>query len=568
MDRVGGEVEHFDDLHAVDLGRRVVGVGVDEFFDLRRAGGSVHRERFATLEVDAEFGEDAVEKANEREVLGFRVGGGLGDEHGSRVAILVAHEVGGAVAVAFFAAEDIEARVLEAEVACCFLGERAVVLAEVRWDGGFVFPEFFTDVFEAGEGFDAAEAEFFRNGFLEVGGDERLDDHAARAVGGGEDAFLKKARGAIPREDRADLVAAEEFHFPLGVAGSDAHAVVIGIGGDDEVCAGAVRLRDRHGERLGVFGVGRFNGREPAIGNFLLGDGVALEAQSSEHRLDDHAADAVERGVDDLERVLAPDEVGVDRQGREARHVGFVNLGTHRNHPPALRLRNRREIFALDGVHLFNDRGGMGFGDLAAVLEVDLVAVVFGRVVAGSEVDARLGLHVAHGEGEFRSGARALEKVGVAAEVGDDFRGEFGEFAREKPRVVAEADGGFAGAALLGEMLLHIMHKPLGGAADVVGVHGVRASAGELRAAEGLGIALLGFCDHGADGFATEPTGAEREGPEKAVVQFGPIPFCDEFIDRDLVYLGRGAGEELGDVGGGFREEVSIVDSGLDRGGN
>ena len=82
-----------------------------------------------------------------------------------------------------------------------------------------------------------------------------------------------------------------------------------------------------------------------------------------------------------------------------------------------------------------------------------------------------------------------------------------------------------------------------------------------------MGFAQLGFCNHGADGFATETTGAKRQGSEKAIVQFGPIPFCDEFIDRGLVHLGRGAGEELGDVCGGFREEVSIVDSGLDRGG-
>ena len=215
----------------------------------------------------------------------------------------------------------------------------------------------------------------------------------------------------------------------------------------------------------------------------MLGNGVALKTQPGEHRLNNHATNAVEWGVDDLERVLAADEVGIDRQGGEASHVGLVDLGAHGNHAAALGLRNRREIFALDGVHLFNDRRSVGFGDLTAVLEIHFIAVVFRRVVAGGEVDSGLGADVADGEREFRSRAGTFEKVGIAAEVGDDFCGEFGEFAGEKSRVVAEADGGFAGTALLGEMLLHIMHKPLGGAADIVGVHGVRASAGELRAA-------------------------------------------------------------------------------------
>ena len=44
VDRVGGEVEHFDDLRTVDFGRWVGRVGVDEFFDLSRSLGAVHRQ--------------------------------------------------------------------------------------------------------------------------------------------------------------------------------------------------------------------------------------------------------------------------------------------------------------------------------------------------------------------------------------------------------------------------------------------------------------------------------------------------------------------------------------------
>ena len=243
----------------------------------------------------------------------------------------------------------------------------------------------------------------------------------------------------------------------------------------------------------------------------------------------------MEWSVNDLERVLAADEVGVDRERGEAGHVGLIDLDAHRNHPAALGLGNRREIFTLNGVDLFNDRGGVGLGDLAAVLEVDLVAIVFGRVVAGGEVDARLGLHMANGKRQLGRGTRPLEKIGVAAEVGDDFGGEFGEFAGEKPGVVAEADGGFAGAALLGEILLHMMHEPLSGAADVVGIHRVRAHAGKLGTAEWLGLALLGLGHDGADRFAPQAAGAEGKGAEEAVVQLRPVPGGGEFLDRSAV---------------------------------
>ena len=274
----------------------------------------------------------------------------------------------------------------------------------------------------------------------------------------------------------------------------------------------------------------------------------------------------MERGVDDFEGIFSADEFGINRQSGEAGHVGLVDLDAHRNHPAALGLGNRREIFALDGVDLFNDRRGVGLGDLAAVLEVNFVAVVFGRVVAGGEVDARLGLHMAHGKGQLGRGARTLEKIGVAAEVGDDFGGEFGEFAGEKPCVVAEADGGFAGAALLGEILLHMMHEPLSGAADVVGIHCVRAHAGELGTAEWLGRTLLGFRDDGADRFAPQAAGAEGEGAEKAVVQLRPVPGGGEFLDRGAVDRRGAFGEKAVDVFGGLGEEFSVRDGLLNRG--
>ncbi len=256
----------------------------------------------------------------------------------------------------------------------------------------------------------------------------------------------------------------------------------------------------------------------------------------------------MEGGVDDFEGVLALDERRVEREGGQAVHVGLVDVGPHGNDTAAFGFRNRLVVFARNGVDALDDRRGVGFHDLAAVLEIHLVAVVFRRVVARSEVDARLRADVADGEGEFRRRARALEEVGVAAEVRDDFRGEFREFAREKAGVVAEADGWLARRAVFGMVVLDVVNESLGGTADVVGIHGVRAGAGELGPAERLGFAPLGLGDDGADSFAAQAAGAEREGAEKAVVQFRPVLFRDEFLDRGFVDGGGRAGEEFGDV--------------------
>ena len=279
MNRVGGKIQDAGDLGAVDLGGRVRGVGGDELFDLSRAFGTIHRQRFTALEVDAKLGEDAVEKANECEALGFRVSGGLGDEDGGGVAILVPHKIRCAVAVALLSAEDIEARVLEAQAARLLLGESGVVGAQSRRNGGLVVAELLADVFETGERLHAAQTEFFRNRFLKIGGDECLDDHAARAVRVIEDSEFKKPRGPIPSEDRADLVARNEVHFAFRIPRGNSHAVVIRVGGDDKVRAGEVGLGDRHAERLGIFRIRRLHRREASIGNFLLGHAVALESE-------------------------------------------------------------------------------------------------------------------------------------------------------------------------------------------------------------------------------------------------------------------------------------------------
>ena len=310
---------------------------------------------------------------------------------------------------------------LEPKAAGLLLWEVDVALTKLIGDRGLVVAQFLADVFEARESFYTTEAKFFRDRFLQIRRDECLDNHSARMIAGIEDALFKKLHRAIPSQDRANLVACDELHVAFGVAGSDAHAVIIRVGRNHEVRTSSVSLRDRHAESLGVFGVGRLDGGEATIGHFLFRHALTLESQTLEHWLNNNAAHAMQWGVNDLERILSADQIRVQRECGQARHVGFVDIHPHRDHAPALTFRNGRVVFALDGVHFFDDGRGMRLDDLATVLEVHFVAIIFRRVVAGGEVDAGLGFDVADGERKLGSRSRTLKQIGVATEFGDDF---------------------------------------------------------------------------------------------------------------------------------------------------
>ena len=141
---------------------------------------------------------------------------------------------------------------------------------------------------------------------------------------------------------------------------------------------------------------------------------------------------------------------------------------------------------------------------------------------------------MADGKGELGSRAGPLEKVGVATIFCNYLGGEFGKFAREEARVVADADRGLSAASLLGKILLCIGNQPLGSAADVVVVHRICADARKLRPPKSLRSAFLCFRHDSADGLATETAGPKRERAEKPVIQLLPIAGLDELGNGSL----------------------------------
>ncbi len=258
----------------------------------------------------------------------------------------------------------------------------------------------------------------------------------------GVDALGPRAEQEVP-EQRADLVAAQ--HPPAVRVGHRHRAPVrVRVVGDHDVRAdlGGQRHRQVHGARL--LRVGERDGREVRVGLGLRGRDVRRrEPGPLHHPGHGLAADAVQRRVDDLQ---VPRAVRVD-EGDDVREVGVDDVLAE----PRPAVGPSYGVEGSDGV----DRGGDlrvgGRHDLAAVAEVDLVAVVLGRVVRGGHHHAGDAAERPDGVGEHRRRQRAGEQHGLEARADHHRGGVLGEDVRAVPGVVPDHDGA-AGVPLLDEV--------------------------------------------------------------------------------------------------------------------
>jgi len=193
--------------------------------------------------------------------------------------------------------------------------------------------------------------------------------------------------------------------------------------------------------------------------------------------------------------------------------------------------RERGGCAGRDGVDASDDAARVRLDDLAAILEIHLVAVVFGRVVAGGEVDAGRGFRETDGERKLGRRSGALEEARVAAIFDDDLRRKFSELAGEMPRVVRDANRRNARPPLARVKVPHVGGEAARGAIDVGEIHRIRARAGMLGASVWPARALLG-CRHApADRLAAESARSEGKRAKKAVVEFAPVPALEQLAD-------------------------------------
>ena len=235
------------------------------------------------------------------------------------------------------------------------------------------------------------------------------------------------------------------------------------------------RQRHREVHRAGLLRVGEGHRREVRVGVLLLAHHARrVEARGLEDLHDGGAADPVERACRrSTGRAARPRPAPPRRRGSGPR---CPRPGSARVVP-----RGRSATDAHGG-----DPGGdlrvRGRDDLAAVAEVDLVAVVLGRVVAGRDHHARRAAELADGVGEHRRRQRPGEQPDRDPGAGHHLGGVPGEVVAAVPGVLPDDDG--AGGA----GVLQVRRQAGRGPAHHHPVHPVRP--GRHRPAQARGAEL------------------------------------------------------------------------------
>ena len=153
-------------------------------------------------------------------------------------------------------------------------------------------------------------------------------------------------------------------------------------------------------------------------------------------------------------------------------HIGVVHLAAEINQQTGL-LRlflrhglHRVKIF--DSQHIRDDAGVMRRRDLCAVLPVYLVAVVLRRVVRSGDLDARLAVEIAKGEGFLRHRPQRIRQIGLNPVCRKAQRRLLRELRAHASAVIGDCDALFRIA-----VFNDIVRKPLRRLPDDVNIHPV-----------------------------------------------------------------------------------------------
>ena len=142
-----------------------------------------------------------------------------------------------------------------------------------------------------------------------------------------------------------------------------------------------------------------------------------------------------------------------------------LSLGLLHVHQLAVRIGNSADACG-------HARGGLR-AQLSAVLAVDLIAVILGRIMTGGNDHARGSLQVTHGIGQDRHRAQRVEQKGMYALLAEHLRRFLRKQIGEAAAVISDDHAPLRRAGLL----LQISRQTLGRTADVIAVHTVGARA-------------------------------------------------------------------------------------------
>ena len=337
-----------------------------------------------------------------------------------------------------------------------------------------------------------------------------------------QDRALWGAFGQVVAQQRARLVAGELAPAPggAGIRNGDGAAVRVRIDRDDHIrpllagtfhrqVEGTGLLRVREGDRgeVGIrFGLLR---HEPDIGEARLGEDPRGEGR----------ADAVHSGEGDTEGGL----LGSATAGHGAGRCHVVVARIDGLDPGVVLWDLVGRGRAGDGGR---DLGVVGGHDLDALpgagddspAQVDLVAVVHGRIVRGRDHDPRVSVEVAHGERGQGRGVHGGQFEDVAPGRRGDPGGGQGEVHRAVARVAADDDAGGAVDLALEESAQSCgrpdhdreVHAGLPGAHPAAQAGGPELEGpchGPGHLLEGGGVATARCGDGGGEGGGRPPVG-------------------------------------------------------------
>ena len=266
------------------------------------------------------------------------------------------------------------------------------------------------NIFEAGEQINRFGAIFFRYGGHQLCGHNGF--HHDRILW--QRPFCLSLRQQVIRQQRPDLVARHQTVF-LTIAHGDANAVAIRICRKQEVRRMLLCKLQRTFKRLTDFRIREGAGGEVAVWQLLLRNNRYIcnpgPAQHLPHRL---VSRAVERSVNHLQ-AGGFTRFRMHALGKHTR-IKLLDQALLNQADPAIpaRLVKPHALDAFKQIHLFN--AAVGFlrrliRHLIALGIIALIAIVFGRVMAGSDDNAGLAAQPAHRKGEHRSGHQLREKM-------------------------------------------------------------------------------------------------------------------------------------------------------------
>ena len=182
----------------------------------------------------------------------------------------------------------------------------------------------------------------------------------------------------------------------------------------------------------------------------------------------EHHACAVERRVDNLQVLLALDDIRVDRQALDFLKIHLVYFLT--NNFDEFFLALELHVFHLHLVHLVDNARVVRSQHLGTVFPISLVAVVFTRVVRSCDVHTALTAQMANGERALRCGAHVVKKIHLDV-IGGEYVGH--RLSKKTAVVAAVVANHHRDLLAVGKVFLEIVGKALGGQAYGVNIHSV-----------------------------------------------------------------------------------------------